>query len=164
VGSGIESDGKITIGDHWETFTASHVVCDRSHYETQWREAADRILDGQPGSFVVDLAGGQPEYRGESWNVWPEGDVAIVQNQRLILSNFDPDEPHAFRSALPQRVTEDGHRMEVCAVASGMGAGVVAGDDDEQVSALALSRHARAIPKGGVEGCVRGGARLDSLP
>src|SRR5207248_2656186 len=113
VGNGAESesDGKITIGNHSETFTASHAVWERRRYETQWREAADRILDGEPACFVVDLAGGQADYRGESWNVWPEGEVAVVQNQLLLAGEFDPDDLYAFLDALPRRVTEDGHRV-----------------------------------------------------
>jgi hypothetical protein len=104
-----ETDGKITVGDHWESFTASHTLWDRSRYRKQWREAADRVLAARPGCFVVDLAGTETNYRGECWIAWPEGDVVVVQNQLLLGPAFDPDDPHAFPPAVPHRVTEDGH-------------------------------------------------------
>jgi hypothetical protein len=56
-----ETDGTIAIGDHWERFTASHTVWDRSRYERQWREAADRVLAGKPGCFVIDDDGEHEE-------------------------------------------------------------------------------------------------------
>jgi hypothetical protein len=105
-----ETDGKITIGDHWETFTASHTVWDRSRYEREWREAADRVLAGQPGCFVVDIAKGEADYGGECWVAWPEGEVAVVQNQLRVGSSFDPDDPtrscQRFHHALPKKETE----------------------------------------------------------
>jgi hypothetical protein len=106
-----ETDGTIAIGDHWERFTASHGVWDRSRYERQWREAADRVLAGNPGCFVIDMPEGEADYRGECWIAWPEGDVAVVQNQLLIGWAVDRDDPHAFLPAVPLRVTEEGHRV-----------------------------------------------------
>jgi hypothetical protein len=107
-----ETDGKITVGDHSESFTASHSVWDRGRYEQEWRAAADRVAVGEPGCFVVDLASGGADYKGEAWIVWPERDVGVVQNQLLLPSSgFDPDRPHLFLPAVPQRLTEDGHRV-----------------------------------------------------
>lgn len=108
----LETDGVLTIGDHWESFTASHSVWDRRRYEQAWREAADRVLAGQPGCFVINLTDGEGDYRGECWVVWPEGDVGVVQNQLLLASSgFDPDRPHAFLAPIPLRVTEEGHHV-----------------------------------------------------
>jgi CdiI N-terminal domain len=110
----VETVGKITIADHWETFTASHTVWDRTRYERQWREAADRVLAGHPGCFVIDLASAQADYRGECWIAWPEGNVAVIQNHLLVGSDgrdFDPNDPNAFPSAVPQRLTQEGHRV-----------------------------------------------------
>jgi hypothetical protein len=105
------TDGKITDADHSETFTASHVIWERKRYERQWREAADRVLDGRPACFVVDVASAHSEYRGECWSVWPDRDVAVVQNQLLLGSKFDPDDPYAFLPAVPHRITGDGRRI-----------------------------------------------------
>src|SRR4051794_9175061 len=111
-----ETDGRITVADHWETFTASHAVWGRSRYERQWLEAADLVLAGQPACFVTDLSKGEGDYRGECWIAWPEGTVAVVQNQLLLGSTFDPDDPHAFLAAVPQHITEDGHRVSTWSV------------------------------------------------
>lgn len=104
-----ESSGKITLADHWETFTASHAVWSRSRHERQWREAADRVLAGQPGCFVIDVGKGETGYRGECWIAWPERTVAVVQNHLLLGPVFDPDDPHVpchrFRNALPKTGT-----------------------------------------------------------
>lgn len=84
-GQGIE--GRITIGDFWESFFAATSSCTISFYESSWTENLAALKNGDNAFFLTDV--GEPE--GELlFRCWPafhhEGSIFFTE-KLLLRSN-----------------------------------------------------------------------------
>ncbi|MGB8259572.1 MAG: hypothetical protein WCE75_04445 [Terracidiphilus sp.] len=104
--------GRLIAGDYWENFYASLDEWTISQYESQWREAVQRTVDGAGKSaLIVNYA--SPERGGhlEWWPMYRDGDSVFLQDHLLFFSQlqvpFSPD--HPCRSLRDRQVlSEDG--------------------------------------------------------
>jgi hypothetical protein len=107
--------GKIEINGFAETFVASLVSWTRDDYESQWRRACRRLLEGANESVLI------ASYVDPSvsefctwWPLYREGEIVHVQNQLLLYSNlsfpFNVSEPwHSLGKR--ESVTDDGEEI-----------------------------------------------------
>jgi hypothetical protein len=93
--------GSIQIGEFEETFVASLLTWSPNRYEEQWREAAKRLVDGEPKSaFVTSFVPPQPGDYFEWWKCYLCGEIVRVQNQLRFYdqlpSSFTADALYDF--------------------------------------------------------------------
>ena len=74
--------GEITLGDESERFLASLALWTREDFERQWREAAQRLLDGEERTAFFTSAFG-------FWRLmWQDEGEIRVQEQLLLPERF----------------------------------------------------------------------------
>lgn len=74
--------GRIQIGDFVEDFVANLAEWSPAHYELQWREAAERLANGETKSaFVVSFT---PEDCVVWWPCYRIGETVFIQNHFLF--------------------------------------------------------------------------------
>ena len=74
--------GEIRLGDHLEGFRAPLDPWTAADYERHWREAAARLVGGQPAAFWT--------VPWQSWwVVWPEGGEAVVHEELLLADRIE---------------------------------------------------------------------------
>lgn len=105
--------GQICIGGFVESFEVVLDYWDRTRYETQWREAAERLVNGAATSaFITSMTDPANANFLFWWPVYSDGSILHFQNSLLFLeqleSRFDEAEP--YRHVAPRTtLTEDGH-------------------------------------------------------
>ena len=104
--------GEVTLGDESERFLASLSIWTRENYEQQWRDAAQRLLDGHDRTAFFTSAFGM------WWQMWHDGGDVRVQEQLLLSERFAllPQPLDLERTPYElieeyQRTTEDGEAI-----------------------------------------------------
>jgi hypothetical protein len=107
--------GQITLGAFVEEFEMVLSVWSRERYERQWREAIQRLLDGESKScLITSFWGDKNAFGGEWWTMHRVEDQVAVRNQLIRpdifdqdFDNFDPGNPYL---SIPEwcPVNEDG--------------------------------------------------------
>ena len=92
--------GRITLGDFSEEFIAPLVFWSVDDYRKQWREAAQRILDGHDRScFVASMHESLSDGAVFLWTAYKLADNVFFQHKLLILEtvkgNFEPSNLYA---------------------------------------------------------------------
>lgn len=94
--------GRVEIGDFSEHFRIDTSYWDRVAYETQWKTAVRRLLEGERHSCLIQSMANPAIAKFLFW--WPlyrlEDERVAVQNQIVFLEEigepFDPREPFRF--------------------------------------------------------------------
>lgn len=104
--------GRIRLDGERDGFTAPLSLWDRDAYMVQWREAARRVLSGQPACFVVAIDEAEKPV-GRRWMAWPQPGGTVLFQEWLILPTmaFDVSDPNA--SVPPAISLADDHGFEV---------------------------------------------------
>jgi hypothetical protein len=92
--------GRITLGEFSEEFVAPLVFWTADDYQRQWREAAERILDGfEQSCFVAAMRESPLDGAIFLWPAYRFGDVVYFQHKLLlpevVKGNFEPSNPYA---------------------------------------------------------------------
>jgi hypothetical protein len=123
----LDSDGDVvalgflTIGQFHESFHASLSYWDRERYLLQWREALERLIEGEDRSALVTSMY-DPGAAGYIfwWPLYAVGDSIHVQNHVLFLNDLvEPfDEAELYRFVREREtVSEDGQAISEWTVA-----------------------------------------------
>jgi hypothetical protein len=113
--------GTITIGKDVETFISPIGFWQTDDYELQWRQAAQRLMDGADRSgFFISVADPAQVELYRWWPVWREGDAVFIHEQLVLLRQLG--EPFNLRNPYRhvgerQQISEDGHRISEWRVA-----------------------------------------------
>ena len=109
---GFDLWGEVTLGDYWERFRAPIGLWSRERYEQQWREAAERLLNGAERTAFFTVA----------WQFWwtmeRNGEAVLVQEELITGETVEelgpaPD-PYVVPYELLQPMTlqtDDGERI-----------------------------------------------------
>jgi hypothetical protein len=107
--------GTIQIGDFNEMFTASLSDWAPEHYERQWQEAAQRLVDGElKSAFVTSFLLPSNSFYFVWWPCYRSGETVYVHNQlRLYEQIQSPFCVEALYDYVPDRetVNEDGMKI-----------------------------------------------------
>jgi hypothetical protein len=101
--------GEIQVGDFRETFLSSLEFWKEPDYERQWREALDRISQGEEkSSLITSIRDPQKTIGVYWWPIYRIGDTLHVQNAirffRDLDRPFDLANPYA---SIPDRRAEN---------------------------------------------------------
>lgn len=118
-------EGRITIGDFWETVIVPIEYWTREDYERQWKEGLQRLKTHDTSCLVVtafDKNTGGPFV--EWWRLYCIKNTILIQNGWLMLElyektvgdkPFTPDTCYDFVTPL-KMVTEDGEKASVWSI------------------------------------------------
>ncbi len=93
--------GEITLGKEIETFRSALSLWSREDYERQWREAAQRLFDGEERSAFITSA-------FQFWRpMWQDEDDIRVQDQFLLPERLASLGPAPNPSRTPYELIGD---------------------------------------------------------
>jgi hypothetical protein len=109
-----ESTGQITLGDFKERFHSDLSYWSPKDYEVQWREAIERVTDGESCSaLITSLADPVSSDALIWWPVYRVGSEVYVRNGILFFDQlprkFDVTDPYA---SVPERCYSSGEEYE----------------------------------------------------
>ena len=81
-------EGKIVIGNFWETLIISLNVWKKRDYEQQWCAGLGRIKHKKRSCLVVSVRNIDQAPLVELWALYREGNMIFIQNQLLIDAPF----------------------------------------------------------------------------
>jgi hypothetical protein len=92
--------GRITLGECSEEFVAPLVYWTEGDYRGQWREGAERILNGRERScFVAAMRQSPLDGAMFLWPAFRDGEVVYIQHKlllpELVIGSFEPSNPYA---------------------------------------------------------------------
>lgn len=107
--------GRITLGDFSEEFVAPLIFWTVDDYLKQWREAANRLLDGHDRScFVASMRESLSDGAVFIWTAYKFADTVYFQHNLLLTETvkgiFEPSNPYAQVNER-ETETEEGERI-----------------------------------------------------
>ena len=94
-------EGRITLGDYWESFVSPLDFWTRADYEAQWQQGVELALhSGRPSCLIVSIERPSESELVRWWLLYPEGERVYVQEHLLILPDlsisFSLEDPYSF--------------------------------------------------------------------
>jgi hypothetical protein len=109
--------GKIRIGDYFETIITSLISWTPKQYERHWLTAVQRVVEGGDRSALitsyVEPAHGPDDYL-VWWPLYREGETVHIQNHMLFFAQLTgPFSPELFWTSVRDRRTVDDEGLAI---------------------------------------------------
>lgn len=96
-------EGEIELAGYAERFMADVSFWTEAAYESQWLEAAQRLVDGQTACFITDIHDFTESDLVGCWVGYPEADSVYFQETMLKTEAIRQLRPSEFHSAVRPR-------------------------------------------------------------